>query len=542
MDYCQRGVKLKALIVKNFRRLGDLQLTLNGASAFLIAENAGGKTATLVALARALGVDVTFSLADFDKPDEPIEIIATLVDLDLEQQGVFAERIEFGQEITLQIGALATWDPANGRADVTHGYPRQGWSRSTRDEREALPFVWLPAWRDPARLLAFGASRGVLADLLEKLPLAPSLQQALQQIEQAAQTLSADPALQQLLTDGGTLLGQLIPTAQPNPFGIGVTAATERDLLRQFQLLLTTSTVPIPVPEQSSGMSQLAVFVFALRLLREFPGAILAVDEPEVSLHPQAQRALVALLEASAPQTLVATHSSNVLDGVDPRRVVRLRDVGGKVEAAVPSGLSDGEAIRLARLSTPLSAEAFFARKVIIVEGISDALALRAFSRRLGRSLDAEGVTLLSADGGGGLDAYLKLLGPAGLGLDVAGLCDADQEAQWGKWLEDAGLGQSLDRAGMEALGFFVCDQDLEDELIRAVGLTGVEHLVAAEGEDQALQTFAQQPQQAAKPRQDVIRAFFRKQGRKARYAPLLVDAVPAGQEPRPLTELLARV
>ena len=32
----------------------------------------------------------------------------------------------------------------------------------------------------------------------------------------------------------------------------------------------------------------------------------------------------------------------------------------------------------------------------------------------------------------------------------------------------------------MQALGFFVCDQDLEDELIRAIGVTDVEQLIAA--------------------------------------------------------------
>jgi hypothetical protein len=229
-------------------------------------------------------------------------------------------------------------------------------------------------------LLGFGASRGLIADLLARLPVDASLQAALQKIEEAARTMSSDPALQQLLSDVGQLLSQLIPETAADPFTIGITAATDRDLLGQFELLLTTEALPIPVPKQSSGMTQLAVFVFALRLLTEFPGAILAVDEPEISLQPHAQRALVALLEASASQTLIATHSSNVLDGVDPRRVVRLHRHGENLEGARPTNLSDAEAARLARLSTPSSAEAFFARKVVMVEGISDVLAVRRFA------------------------------------------------------------------------------------------------------------------------------------------------------------------
>jgi hypothetical protein len=534
-------VKLKSITIKNLRRLDDLDLEFDGADVFLIAENAGGKTSALTAIARALGRDLAFERADFTDVTQSIEIIATLYDLDLNQQGVFAERIEFGQPITLQIGVLATWDALNEQAEVTHGYPRHGWARSSRDERDALPLIWLPAWRDPSRMLAFGAARGLLGALVDQLPLGASLQQALNAIQQAAQTLGADPALRQLLDDAGVTLGQLIPPAGGTPFDVGVGATTERDLLRQFELLMAYQSPAIPVGRQSSGLGQLAVFVFAARLIQDFPNSLLLVDEPEISLHPQAQRALAALLTSSSAQTIIATHSSNILDGVDPRGVVRLFDGGNGVESASASALSDDEARRLARLSTPLTAESFFARKVVLVEGISDVLAIRAMATRAGRNLDAEGVTLLSLEGGGGFEAYVKLLGPFGLGLELLGLCDADQEALWSRWLEAAGFGQNLDRSAMEALGFFVCDRDLEDEFIQTLGVGTVVQLIDNEGETPAFQAFINEPKHQNKSPEDQIRSFFRKQGRKARYAPLLVDATAAGGEPHPLQEVLAR-
>ena len=48
---------------------------------------------------------------------------------------------------------------------------------------------------------------------------------------------------------------------------------------------------------------------------------------------------------------------------------------------------------------------------------------------------------------------------------------------------ESAGLGTDLDRAAMEAAGFYVCVADLEDELIRALGSDAVERVVVAAGE-----------------------------------------------------------
>jgi hypothetical protein len=182
-------------------------------------------------------------------------------------------------------------------------------------------------------------------------------------------------------------------------------------------------------------------------------------------------------------------------------------------------------------------------RTVVLVEGASDALAVHEYARRSGRDLDGEGIGVLALGGGGGLESSIRRLGPDGLGLTLLGLCDADHERRWAGWLEAAGLGQKLDRAGMAALGFFVCDPDLELELVRAVGVARVLEIVAAEGEAGAFRTLARQPAWQGRTDEDVLRRFFgSKSGRKAKYAPLLVAALPAGSEPRPLVELLARV
>jgi hypothetical protein len=181
-------------------------------------------------------------------------------------------------------------------------------------------------------------------------------------------------------------------------------------------------------------------------------------------------------------------------------------------------------------------------RAAILVEGVSDILAVRAVAWRAGRNLDAEGVAVLSMGGGGGLDSHLRRLGPTGRGLRLLGLCDVDHEARWARRLATAGFGPGLDRAGLEELGFFVCDRDLEDELIRTLGVAAVEELIAAQGEAHALRTFTRQPAQRSVARADQLRRFLgTKSGRKARYAPLLVEATIPGQEPLPLRKVLAR-
>lgn len=173
------------------------------------------------------------------------------------------------------------------------------------------------------------------------------------------------------------------------------------------------------------------------------------------------------------------------------------------------------------------------------MEGLTDVLALEALAARLGRDLEREGVAVVSLGGGGGLRDELARLVPTG--VELRGFCDLDHERRWARRLEEAGLGHDLDRAGMEALGFFVCERDLEDELIRAAGPDAVERLIAEQGDARSLETLRKQPYHRNGDRHEQLRRFFTSQSGRKRYIPLLVDAIAPGAEPRPLRKVLAR-
>ncbi len=95
----------------------------------------------------------------------------------------------------------------------------------------------------------------------------------------------------------------------------------------------------------------------------------------------------------------------------------------------------------------------------------------------------------------------------------------------------------------MEALGFYVCVADLEDELIRSLGAAAVEQVVAAQGELGSFRTLQKQPAQQGRTIEAQLRRFMgTRGGRKIQYAPLLVDALDLTQVPRPLDRVLAHV
>ena len=182
-------------------------------------------------------------------------------------------------------------------------------------------------------------------------------------------------------------------------------------------------------------------------------------------------------------------------------------------------------------------------RAVVLVEGVSDRLALEALARRRGRDLAAEGVTVLAMGGSKNIGAFLQRYGPQGLDLELAGLCDAGEEGDFRRGLERAGLGTDLTRVEMEQVGFFVCVEDLEDELIRALGAGAVERVLGALGDLAPFRTFQKQPEWQGRPIERQLRRFLGAgSGRKAQSAPLLVDALDLDRIPRPLACVLAHV
>jgi hypothetical protein len=182
-------------------------------------------------------------------------------------------------------------------------------------------------------------------------------------------------------------------------------------------------------------------------------------------------------------------------------------------------------------------------RSVVLVEGVSDQFAIEALAERRGRNLDAEGVSVVPMGGATSIGRFLDRFGPQGYDVRLAGLCDAAEEGAFRRGLGRVGLGAGLSRAGMEALGFYVCVADLEDELIRALGVTCVERVVDSQGELGSFRTLQKQPAQRGRSTDQQLRRFIgTRGGRKIRYARLLVDALDLNRVPRPLDRVLAHV
>lgn len=158
---------------------------------------------------------------------------------------------------------------------------------------------------------------------------------------------------------------------------------------------------------------------------------------------------------------------------------------------------------------------------IVLVEGESDRIALEVIARRL----ESGHLTIVPI---GGAHAAASTI--AGI------LEDSPNEHLIG--LVDIGERHVFEAVLPEV---FVCDRDLEDELIRALGEHAALRVVEEQGELASFQTLQKQPAQRSRSTRDQLRQFLHgRSGNKARYAALFAEAIDLAHIPEPLKNVIA--
>jgi hypothetical protein len=160
---------------------------------------------------------------------------------------------------------------------------------------------------------------------------------------------------------------------------------------------------------------------------------------------------------------------------------------------------------------------------VILVEGITDRIAVEAVASKLGRDLAAEGVGVVPI---GGAQAIRRAF-TEHEGERVVGLCDAPEESWFRRVLGDQ---------------TYVCVENLEDELIRALGAARVEEVVAGEGDIETFRNFQNQPAWRGRDTESQLLRWMHNGDRHHRYPPLLIGALEPDELPPPLVSALGGV
>lgn len=186
--------------------------------------------------------------------------------------------------------------------------------------------------------------------------------------------------------------------------------------------------------EAGSGVRNLLVLALFHAFARAFKGgAILGIEEPELFLHPHAQRSLMGQFESlviEGNQLFVSSHSATFLDITRPERVIvvecclddedepctQVRTTTAASLLAARQRLHPGKPITdtsmrafLRNIRTTEMAEPYFSRLVIVAEGPSEREALPLLCAKLGLRFDEEGVSIIAAGGKTVIDTLVQV-------------------------------------------------------------------------------------------------------------------------------------
>ena len=180
--------------------------------------------------------------------------------------------------------------------------------------------------------------------------------------------------------------------------------------------------------------------------------------------------------------------------------------------------------------TTAALAQAADAVAMLLVEGVSDQIAVERLATRRGHELRDHRAAVVPVGGAGGMGRILAEHTTAS--QRVVALCDAAEEPLVRRAITASGRTVSL----------FVCVPDLEAELIDAVGVDAMLAVLDAQGDLGSFRTLQRQHHWRDRPAAAQLRRFIGACARrKLRYAGLLTDAaVDVDRVPTPLAAAVA--
>ncbi len=433
--------RIVSLVVEGYRSISDpIEIRFpKGLPLVLLGENNAGKSNIVRALDLVLGEfwpgnhdpDDHEFWGRFPDPERPIKIQVRVSGV----KGTYGRNVHSilwqhdGKEATYQ----ARYDDPDPYRSATEGYVNN-------DIREQCTVVVIGANRNLDYQMSYRSKWTLLAKLMKKF------HQALVEEEQRVQILRKKfQEIKSIFYEVGefaqfekALRSHFDTLLEGMSYGLGIdfSAYDPSNYFHSLRVYPTEGGEPRTFEELGTGQEQVLAFAFAHAYAKAFYGGIvLVVEEPEAHLHPLAKRWLARKIQQMARdglQVVLTTHSPYFVNIMNLPGIVLVGKENGATftrqlsakelalyctkHGAPSERVNEGNILPFyAANSTPDILSGLFAKKVVLVEGQTEQLALPIYLRRVGLDTDRAGIAIIPVMGKGNLARWWRFFTAYGL-------------------------------------------------------------------------------------------------------------------------------
>lgn len=478
-------MKLQSIRLCNFQSFGNEPTVITFEDVtYLIGPNGSGKTAVLQALCRLFAFDP--SLRRIKRPDFHVPADEDLVP---EERSLWLEAdFEFPELLEDEDNSTVAPHFAHMRLDTAEGIPRVRYRLSatmgidgdieenlvyvldvdkdanplstavvTRAHRNTIQMHYLPARRDPADHITYGAN-ALLGRLLRAVNWEDDRERIKGLTDEISECLSGNQSVSAFSESLNVMWKRLHRgTFFTDPKLTFVTSEIE-SLLRHMSVSFSPGHDENLVDFSRLSDGQKSMLYLSLVLSSHAIGravltgknvsfdadklkppsfTLIAVEEPENSLSPHYLGRIVNALNSSIggadSQAIIATHAPSMLRRVDPENIRYLRLAANRATKVTCIALPDkeDEAHKFVREAVQAFPEVYFSRLVVLGEGDSEEIVLPRILQAKGAPVDESAVTIAPL-GGRHVNHFWRLL--AALETPYVTLLDLDVARYQGGW------------------------------------------------------------------------------------------------------------
>ena len=454
-------MKISRVHIENFRSIKQLDFSPGNYCA-LIGENNAGKSNVLKAVNLVLGetwpTDRSISEEDFHGYDTSKDIVIQVYfdevidewrnNCKCEVCGFELRGKAYKRRVKTKPAGTITVDfcciDKNGKPCQYPATPYKSGERYTgqymslkvsRELKEKVPFIYVDVMRDYSKQDP-GNRWSILRRLFNDINLSLSSDKALVtvktkdgeqkmtrkqafefKIKEAYSYLQTDEFLSVEEKIRVNSLEQMGIEPQDGDIAIGFDTYDTMNVFKNLQLYVDQMGISTTADMVGAGL-QSAIVIAIFRTYEEIKkeGAIFAIEEPEVYLHPQKQRYFSNILAnlGVQNQVFITTHSPTFVRLYEPENVCLIRrnnDDGTTAKICAKEHLisSEKEALKIENYFDNQRNEMFFAKAVLLVEGATEKFVFPMVSRLMGIDFDRYGISTIECGGKGNLCTFAKV-------------------------------------------------------------------------------------------------------------------------------------